>query len=82
LIPLGEQHLRLLVREYVPHYNLERNHQGLGNRLLAPQQDNAASARSNAVKGSAGCSTSINAMPLDLCPIEFWDSTPSADGLL
>lgn len=40
VIPLGEQHLRLLVREYVAHYNLERNHQGLGNRLLAPQQDN------------------------------------------
>jgi hypothetical protein len=29
-------------REYVAHYNLERNHQGLGNRLLAPQQDNHA----------------------------------------
>jgi putative transposase len=40
VIPLGEQHLRL-VREYVAHYNLERNHQGLGNRL-APQQDNHA----------------------------------------
>jgi putative transposase len=26
----------------VRHYNLERNHQGLGNRLLARQQDNGA----------------------------------------
>ena len=42
VIPLGEQHLRLLVREYVVHYNLERNHQGLDNLVLAPQQDNSA----------------------------------------
>ena len=42
VIPVGEQHLRLLVREYVAHYNLERNHQGLGNRVLAPRQDNGA----------------------------------------
>jgi putative transposase len=34
VIPLGERHLRLLVSEYVAHYNLERNHQGLGNRLI------------------------------------------------
>jgi len=30
------------VREYVAHYNWERNRQGLGNRLLASQQDNGA----------------------------------------
>ena len=34
VIPLGEGHLRLLVSEYVAHYNLERNHQGLGNQLV------------------------------------------------
>ena len=34
VVPLGERHLRLLVREYVTHYHRERNHQGLGNRLL------------------------------------------------
>ena len=32
--PLGERHLRCLVREYVEHYHRERNHQGLDNQLL------------------------------------------------
>jgi len=36
VIPLGEQHLRTIVTEYVEHYHLERNHQGLGNELLTP----------------------------------------------
>ena len=39
IIPLGEQHLRLLVREYTEHYHYERNHQGLGNRLIAPRDE-------------------------------------------
>ncbi|MEX1368045.1 MAG: integrase core domain-containing protein [Nannocystaceae bacterium] len=34
VIPVGEQHLRRLIVEYVAHYNSERNHQGLGNRLI------------------------------------------------
>ena len=34
-IPLGEAHLRELVREYVAHYHEERPHQGLGGRLIA-----------------------------------------------
>ena len=34
VVPLGEGHLRLLVREYVAHYHRERNHQGLDHRLL------------------------------------------------
>jgi transposase InsO family protein len=36
LIPLGERHLRLAVSEFVEHYHLERNHQGLDNRLITP----------------------------------------------
>ena len=31
---LGERHVRHVVDEYVEHYHLERNHQGLGNRLI------------------------------------------------
>jgi len=34
IIPLGERHLRLVVSEYAAHYHLERNHQGLDNRLI------------------------------------------------
>jgi putative transposase len=35
IIPFGERHFRRAVREYVEHYHLERNHQGLGNPLIA-----------------------------------------------
>ena len=34
IIPLGERHFRPAVTEFVEHYHRERNHQGLGNRLL------------------------------------------------
>jgi putative transposase len=36
VIPLGERHLRNLISEYLAHYHGERNHQGLGNRLIEP----------------------------------------------
>jgi putative transposase len=36
VIPLGEAHLRKVVAEYVEHYHRERNHQALGNQLIAP----------------------------------------------
>ena len=34
MIFFGEDSLRKAVREFVEHYHLERNHQGLGNRLI------------------------------------------------
>ena len=37
LILFGEGLLRKAIREFVAHYHLERNHQGLGNRLIAPE---------------------------------------------
>jgi putative transposase len=40
LVPLGERHLRFAISEFVEHYHLERNHQGLDNRLIAAN-DNA-----------------------------------------
>ena len=33
---IGESSLRRSVREFVAHYHHERNHQGLGNRLIHP----------------------------------------------
>lgn len=39
VIPIGEAHLRRAVREYVDHYHSERNHQGIGNRLISGTVD-------------------------------------------
>jgi putative transposase len=36
LIPIGQGMLRRALLEYVAHYHLERNHQGLGNELITP----------------------------------------------
>jgi transposase InsO family protein len=38
MIPMGEAHLRHAVTEFVDHYHQERNHQGLGNELITPQE--------------------------------------------
>lgn len=35
----GEDSLRKAVREFTLHYHLERNHQGLGNRLITTEVD-------------------------------------------
>ena len=55
LIPLGERHLRRAVAEFVEHYHLERNHQGLDNQLLtapaSPGNDNAPIARRERLGG-------------------------------
>jgi putative transposase len=34
IVPLGERHLRQVIREFVAHYHGERNHQGIGNELI------------------------------------------------
>jgi putative transposase len=39
LILFGERRLRQVVDQFVAHYHDERNHQGLGNELIAPQCD-------------------------------------------
>jgi hypothetical protein len=36
VIPLGEGHLRRTIAEFFVHYHLERNHQGLSNKLIQP----------------------------------------------
>ncbi len=37
IIPLGEAHLRTVIREYVEHYHEERNHQGIDNVIPFPR---------------------------------------------
>jgi putative transposase len=37
MIFFGERSLRNAIREFLEHYHHERNHQGLGNRLIDPQ---------------------------------------------
>ena len=37
LVFLGEAHLRRTLAEFAVHYHRERNHQGLQNRLIAPE---------------------------------------------
>ena len=34
IVPLGEQHFRRALSEFIDHYHRERNHQGLENRLI------------------------------------------------
>ena len=36
MIFFGEQSLRAATREFAAHYHEERNHQGIGNRLIKP----------------------------------------------
>jgi len=38
LILFGEGSLRKVIHEFIAHYPLERNHQGLGNRLITPAE--------------------------------------------
>jgi len=49
MVLLGENHLRLVVREYIAHFHFERNHQGLDNELILPSQNSSQS------EGSVRC---------------------------
>jgi transposase InsO family protein len=39
MIFFGETMLRNSIREYLSHYHRERNHQGLGNRIITPGEE-------------------------------------------
>ena len=38
-ILFGESSLRTAVQNFIAHYHVERNHQGVGNRLIQPELD-------------------------------------------
>jgi hypothetical protein len=39
VVPIGERHLRELVREYLIQYYQQRNHQGLDNQMIKPSAE-------------------------------------------
>ena len=47
MIFFGERSLRKATREFAAHYHMERNHQGLGNRLI--ERDDSAESTIGAV---------------------------------
>ncbi len=56
MIFFGEQSLRNAIREFVTHYHHERNHQGLGNRLIDPKHE------IGSVAGSVACGERLGGM--------------------
>jgi putative transposase len=38
VILFGEGSLRKAIHQFIAHYHIERNHQGLGNRLISPEK--------------------------------------------
>jgi transposase InsO family protein len=44
MIFFGEGSLRKAIHEYVAHYHIERNHQGLGNRIINPEREHLTAA--------------------------------------
>ena len=56
MILFGERSLRRAGDEFVEHYRRERNHQGLGNKILKPGFDE------NEMKGRVACRKRLGGM--------------------
>jgi hypothetical protein len=69
------------VSEYIEHYHRERNHQGVGNRLLTPDEQGCdqptGTRQSSAASGWADCSISTTGA-LHESAIHFWHTTAIA----
>jgi hypothetical protein len=78
MIPLGERHFRRAITEFVEHYHLERNHQGLDNRLITgtPVADAAARVRRRSRLG--GFLNYYEACGVIRESAEMWNRTRSA----
>jgi len=48
MIFFGEASLRRAIREYLAHYHSERNHQGIGNKIIEP--DHGVGSSSGAIR--------------------------------
>jgi hypothetical protein len=72
IVPLGERHLRAVVRQFVEHYHAERNHQGLGN--VIPFRPRPSSGSADA-KGSVAYSPFTSETPRESGAIANWDNT-------
>ena len=76
VIPLGERHLRGVLREFVAHYHAERNHQGLANVIpFPPAIRSPPAAASDDVKDSVACSTSTAETLRESQRIARWNTT-------
>jgi transposase InsO family protein len=75
IIPLGERHLRTAVMEYTEHYHRERNHQGIGNRLIEPRE--AGSGQLERCDRLGGLLKCYNRRAVGW-PSEFWHPTGEA----
>jgi len=56
MVFFGQRSLENAVREYVRHYHGERNHQGLGNELIEPEDD------TQIVAGTIECGERLGSM--------------------
>jgi putative transposase len=58
VVVLGEAHVRRTLTEFVAHYHQERNHQGIHDRLIAPER-----LASPGVKGPVQCRARLGGLP-------------------
>ena len=54
MIFFGERSLQIAVAEFLSHFHAERNHQGLGNRLIEPGEEVGRTAGDSGVPGTTG----------------------------
>jgi hypothetical protein len=47
ILILSERHLHRIIREYVAYFNRARPHQGIGQRILDPQEDTLSTDKSS-----------------------------------
>jgi hypothetical protein len=69
MIFFGEDALRNAIREFVTHYHVEGNHQGLDNRLIVPMKPIPTNGTYESTNGLAECSTITIVRPRDF---SFW----------